>query len=240
MRAWPPPRCIPTSHQPGCGTPTGPLIHGRPRRSQRHRRTRDQRGQPRAGARRTRRHIRVPGLAPPWLAAVRGHVGAVPGAGAAGPVLRRIPDPGPHLPAGRCRRRRVGAHPGAHDPHRGGRAPPRVAGGLDGHQPHARGPPGVRGHRVHLGAGDRAPHDTRLRRGRDGHDHRADPDHAPVAHLPRARRPGIGDPQQPATLRHRRVRTSRLQPGHHHRMRHPGRRDGSRRPGPRASSSARS
>ena len=48
-------------------------------------------------------------------------------------------------------------------------------------------------------------------------DRPADPDHAAVAHLPGARRGGVGDPQHPGPLRGGRHGARRLQPGHHRR-----------------------
>ena len=105
-RAWPRPRSTPTSRRPGCGRPTRRPIRapGAPA---------DRPVTAGRGARpgRPHRHHRVPRLAAPRLGPAGRHRHDLRGQRADRHVLRRLPDPGPDLPARRRRRAVVGAHP---------------------------------------------------------------------------------------------------------------------------------
>ena len=68
-------------------------------------------------------------------------------------VLRRVPIPGPHLPAGRRRGAVIGAHPDRVRAVHAERGATRLAGRLDGHQPHAHRAGRPRGRPVHPGPG---------------------------------------------------------------------------------------
>ena len=160
-----------------------------------------------ARPRRADRVRRIPRLARPRLRPRLRHRQRVRRHDRARRVLRGVPDPGPDLPARRGRRPVVGADPDRVGPVHDRRARSRVAGRVDGHQPHAHRPGWSSSIGLFILAPvDRPGHHARVRGRAARHDHRADPDHAAQPDLPgdgrgRDERPqcrAAGSPRRPS------------------------------------------
>ena len=117
------------------------------------------------GPRRPHRHRDVPRGAGPRLRPDHRLRRRVPGHRRAGAVLCRLPDPGPPVPARRGGSPLVGTDPGDRRAVRDGRGRPRLAGGLDGRDPHALGPARAGGTRHVVRARVRGRHHARVQRG---------------------------------------------------------------------------
>ena len=133
--------------------------------------------------------LRLPRLAHPGLGPRRRPRQPLRRERRAGRLLRRLPDPGPRLPARRGRRHRLGARAGAGRPRRHGERERawRVASTVA--QPDARRAARPGGAAVAVFApADRAPARARLRRRDHGADRRAHAPHAHLAGLPGRRR----------------------------------------------------
>ncbi len=181
-------------------------------------------------ARRPRRHRRLLHLACPRLGPDGRPRDADRARRRARRILRRLPDPGSHLPARGRRGAVVGTHPDRGGAHRAGRGGAGLAGRLDGDQPDAPRAPRPGGRRRDRRAGPRPGDHAGLRPGRPGADHRADPDHGPEPDLPRARRGRDERAERQERVRCVVDRAARLQRRDHRRRGLPGADDRHRRP----------
>ncbi len=137
---------------------------------------------------------------------------AFPGLVELDPFYRGLPDPGPHVPARRRWSPVVGADPRDRRAVRQGGGCPRLARGLDGHDPDALGPDGAGGDRPVVRARAHRGDHAGLQRRPAGPDDGPDQDHGPRTGPARGGSHRNERPQLPRAVRGRGARAPRLQP----------------------------